>query len=425
MRLCDGVAARLPRASAWEGAAARRFLGGFALTVAALLGVWLAAAAALDPYRLLGTRIVPTRVLGPDRRLVADDGDRALKAIHLARVAPLDTIIVGSSRAMMGFDPDSPTLAPLRAYNAGLSALRFDEGAKVVAYALAKRPGLRRLVWLLDFDLFFLPMDLPVDFDRSGFAGRPAVESYGRYLLSTKAVLETLAVLRGAERKGRVVEGPRGLVDGAFLERDADGQRRLLAQEASALYPQLLRERARFGADLDRHAAIFRTALMRARAADVEVLVALAPVQIWRRELFERAGLTPAFEAWKRRLAAEIEAANAEPDGARVRLWDFARIHPITAEPPPTRPGDPPVRRFWEGSHFRPEVGDHMVARMLPELPYPADPSFGVPLGAEDVGAALASDAAAFGAWRRAHPHVGDDLAALLQRPPEPLSKRR
>lgn len=413
------------RATPWERAAARRFAVSFALAALALLGAWLALAAALDPYGILGTRIIATRELGSDRRLAAPEGDRTLNALHLARgVAPVETVIVGSSRAMMGFDPDSPTLAPLHAFNAGLTSLGFEEGLTVLGYAIAQRPGLRRAIWLLDFDLFFLPPELPFDFSQSGFAGRPLAEAYPRYLLSTSAVLASLAVLRGAESRTRWVKSRRGLLDGAFLERDGDGQRRLFEQEAARLYPQLLRERHRFTSDLDRHAAAFRAALRRARAAGVEVFVALAPVQIWRRALFERAGLAPAFETWKRRLAAEVEAANAEPGSARAQLWDFARVHQITAEPPPTRPGDPPVRHFWEDSHFRPAVGDAMAARMLPELPLPVDPSFGVFLRSDGVGDALARDAAAFDAWRRTHPRLEEDLVAILARPPEPAKRR-
>lgn len=413
------------RATAWQGAAARRFAGAFALAALALLGAWLALAAALDPYGILGTRILMTRELGADRRLAAPEGDRALAALHLAhRVRPLETVVVGSSRAMMGFDPESATLAPLHAFNAGLTSLGFEEGLSVLAYAIAKRPTLRRAIWLLDFDLFFLPPELPFDFSQSAFAGRPLADAYSRYLLSASAVRASLAVLRGAGRKARWVKSRRGHLGGAFLERDGDGQRRLFEQEAARLHPQLLRERRRFTADLDRHAAAFRAALVGAKAAGVEVFVALAPVQIWRRALFERAGLAPAFEAWKRRLAAEVAAANARPGAAAVRLWDFARVHPLTAERPPARPGDAPVRHFWEGSHFRPAIGDKIVARMLPELPHAADPSFGVVLTPGSVGEALDRDAAALAAWRRTHPQMAQDLAAILARPPEPVKRR-
>lgn len=413
------------RAAPWDGAAARRFAGAFALAVLALLGAWLALAAALDPYDILGTRIIVTRELGADRRLAAPEGDRALGALHLAhRVRPLETVVVGSSRAMMGFDPDSATLAPLHAFNAGLTSLGFEESLAVLAYAIAKRPTLRRAIWLLDFDLFFLSPELPFDFGQSAFAGRPLVEAYSRYLLSTSAVRASLAVLRGAESRSRWAKSRRGLLGGAFLERDGDGQRRLFEQEAARLHPQLLRERDRFTADLGRHAAAFRAALVAARAAGVEVLVTLAPIQVWRRALFERAELAPAFEAWKRRLAAEVEAANAGPGSARAQLWDFARLHPLTAEPPPTRPGDAPVRHFWEGSHFRPSVGEAMAARMLPELHAPVDPSFGVVLTPDNVGEALDRDAAALAAWRRTHPQMEEDLAALLARPAEAAAKR-
>jgi hypothetical protein len=383
------------------------------ITVVGALALWGTLTVTVDPYGILGTRIVRTTMLGASNRLMAEDGDRSLKAFELLRNrSETKTVILGSSRALMGFDPESRTLQPLRPYNAGLSAMRFEEGSRIFEFVVERcRPA--RVVWLLDFDLFFLPMDLQVDFDRSAFAGRPLSPTLLRFLLSNRAAQGTFAILSGRNRnrKHTHVQTSRGLLLGGFLDRDGEGQRRLMAQEVELTLPQFVRERERFSADLDRHARTLSAALAKARLAGVEVFVALAPVQIWRRVMIDKAGLGSAFEAFKQRLAQEIEDVNRSGGLGAIELWDFARLHPFTAESPPVRPGDPPMRHFWESSHFRPTVGDQLIGRMLPTGVPDAHPNFGVRLTGANVDHEIQRDAAALAAWQNHHRELLNGLS--------------
>jgi hypothetical protein len=55
----------------------------------------------------------------------------------------------------------------------------------------------------------------------------------------------------------------------------------------------------------------------------------------------------------------------AEP-GSEVRLFDFAQESAVSREPVPP-PGDrhTQMRWYWEAGHFKSELGDRLVARMM------------------------------------------------------------
>jgi hypothetical protein len=78
------------------------------------------------------------------------------------------------------------------------------------------------------------------------------------------------------------------------------------------------------------------------------------------------------------------------------------------------QPGDPPLRSFWESSHFRPAVGDRIAARMLPELGGVADPTFGARLDGASIDQALEDDRRAFEEWRRENRRSLEEIGSIL-----------
>jgi hypothetical protein len=72
---------------------------------------------------------------------------------------------------------------------------------------------------------------------------------------------------------------------------------------------------------------------------------------------FSRAGLWPLFERWKADVAALSD--NARRRGIDVAVWDFACPTALTAEPVPAEADrDATMRWYWEGGHFKKELGD-------------------------------------------------------------------
>ena len=102
---------------------------------------------------------------------------------------------------------------------------------------------------------------------------------------------------------------------------------------------------------------------------------------------------------------------NATGAGSTV-LWEFALMHMITAEVPPMRR----ATLTCGGSRrdqFRPEVGDHLVARMLATPANTADATFGTPL-TQAAEKAIEHDQGAFFVCMRDYPEVEQQLGSIV-----------
>ena len=80
-------------------------------------------------------------------------------------------------------------------------------------------------------------------------------------------------------------------------------------------------------------------------------------------EIFNDVGLWPRFVQWQRELA---ELLPKQPD-SDVVLWDFSGYNAYTTEAVPDRPRDLTLRTRWylEFTHFKPALGERMIASML------------------------------------------------------------
>jgi hypothetical protein len=74
---------------------------------------------AVDPYGMFGSRLWPEKGYEKFGR-VRVAGDRIVKALILMEDR-FDTVIVGSSRPLVGFAPDYPEFAGRRVYNAAFN----------------------------------------------------------------------------------------------------------------------------------------------------------------------------------------------------------------------------------------------------------------------------------------------------------------
>jgi hypothetical protein len=144
-------------------------------------------------------------------------------------------------------------------------------------------------------------------------------------------------------------------------------------------------------------------------SATIDVVIYPYHAQIM--ALFEQAGLAPLFDQWKLLLARQVDALRAAHPQARITLWDFSGYAPYQCEAIPAK-GDrqAQTRWYWEAGHFKAELGNLMLARML-------DPAgageFGVALTPAGIDANRARVARERAACLAANPGLFLDAAAL------------
>lgn len=335
-----------------------------------------------------------------DQKTLRRGGSRVNKALILAHTR-FDVLFYGSSRGEMGLDPGSPALDGARAFNASLSDTNITELVPAVEYA-ARHQTPRLVVIGLDLMMFGQETDTHGDFLQSGYAGASPWPVYARRLLSLEAFSDSSWVVLSSMRQIRQSFAKDGSYDLGARKKSFDHR----AEMDSLLRVQMARYGSRNGfryvpermADLRRALSAFDTTRTR-------VVLFITPIHAKALEAKAAAGLMPAWEQWKRDLAATVADSKAE-------LWDFSGANAITTEDIPRQSGSR-MRWYWDGSHFTKAAGTVILERIITGQ---GDDSFGIRLTPDNVDQVTARIRAERAAYAASHPDEVAEIAALSRR---------
>lgn len=353
--------------------AAATFLA--ALASVAALNLWV------DPYRIWNVRGGLSEEIPRPRAI--QEGP-LLKARGIRRVRPV-TVILGNSRAEIGFDPRAAVwpaaLQPV--YNAALPGRGIDASERSLEQAI-QAGRLRTAVIGLDFMDFLTEPDERVAPQRTS-----AVQSWHsdvRIILSLDTLLDSFQTLW--QQKDPYAANITSLgfnplneytsivrLEGygsVFLQKEQE-EARAFAKMPKSVFVRSSQTSAAWQT-LDRILAL-------ARANHVDARFVIYPYHAHILEMLHRAGLYAAFETWKKHLA-DILNAGVQPDAPRCRLWDFSGYNAYSIEYVPA-PEDRTavVKWYWESGHFKRELGDRVLARILED----DDAAFGNCLDRDNV----------------------------------------
>lgn len=380
------------------------------LLIGAVAFSWFA-----DPYGLYWPRVP-----GERKPYATTQGELVKPYLVLDREAR--GLVLGNSRAEIGFDPDDSAwpaeYQPV--YNLALPGSDLRAARRLFEHALAWRKPSALLIGL-DFRDFLVGPDQvqrePAFATRLllGPDGRPnngrrlkQVEDHAATLVSLDTLLRGLDTLRRQGDEGTddlTAAGFNPLHEypgfarnegyfALFRQRDIDNIRSL------SRYPRNLYARGTSSsAPLEDLAAI----LSAARAHGIQVDLAIYPYHGHLLEIYRGLGYWPLFEDWKRDLTHLVESVGR----GSARLWDFSGYHGYAREPVPP-PGDreTTVPWYWEAGHFKPALGH----KMLEAIYGSGEPGFGVRLTSTGIEAHLAELARGRARYVR---EAGTELADL------------
>ncbi|HLJ21904.1 MAG TPA: hypothetical protein VKU84_16985 [Stellaceae bacterium] len=369
--------------------AAARFLRHFLAALALALASVGAFTYVIDPFELWDApefaRINTIKSIG---------NVRFVKPLQ-AEVRRPETVILGSSRALYGLDPrDFPD--PERTYNFGIHALTAKQMRGYGEHTLADTP-VKRLVIELGFFEFNQRQDGAPDYDNA-ILGRAALLRAAPIVLFSQEALG---------RSGRTITDSR---KGAKLFNRKDGFayfRLDTTKDPVGEFLDVIHQFTTAGGPYDaprrfaQPMAAYRALLLEAKAKRVEIVTFIAPEHASLLVALDRKGLWPLYLAWERRLV-EVSAEMVVP------LWDFSGYNAYTVTP--LADG---YRTHFDASHFRPEIGRLMLARMSGAA-QPAD--FGVLLSPDVIERHLAELEAGRVAYRRDHPEDVARVEAVVDR---------
>ncbi|MBS1139948.1 MAG: hypothetical protein H6R13_1401 [Proteobacteria bacterium] len=368
--------------------------------LAASLIVTLTGAVALvvliDPYRLYrlieieGVNSVKPR---PTRY------QNEIKVSHAIRLRP-SALIVGNSRAEIGFDPLAPAFS-----GRGLSAFNLAIPGSGIATARSQleyldQHGLRPKLIVIGVE--FLDF---IDMRRESLAAAHAKPAQGTHpvegyfwrfdsLLSLTSIgdaLRTLPLQYASDPESTSARGFNPLMEYRAIAR-REGYERLFRQRAQE-NARVFLKKSQGTPSLDDYAHL-EAVVENAARSDLELALVIYPYHAQILALFEASGLWPTFEAWKQKIVSVVETAGQRFPNSRIALYDFSGYAEYQCEKIPAAGDLKSVTQwYWEGGHFKNTLGDLVLDRVLSSQALMPDNShavFGYRLSADSlVGNAL------------------------------------
>ena len=349
-----------------------RWLGG---TVLVLALIAIALTIAVDPYYAFGIPGVSGWTALKPR---VYEQSRMAKVSQLERNDP-QTLILGNSRAEVGFDPLSPAwpMANRPVFNAAMAGGTIFDSLMLLQDAIAHHPP-SMIVMGVDFQDFLTERTAPsepgeterrllVDAEAHPNPAR-ALQRWKDRLRSTltiDAVVDSIITLADQDPKSSATMTPLGFnplleyrvyaersgYHTLFAEKDASYRK----QYAAYIKPDFSDPRS---SPAYRHLAAI---LEIARKHKIGMTLFLYPYHAQYLEMLHDLGLWPSFEAWKRTVLNLVAGS-----GQDVQLFDFAEYDALTTETVPWANDRRSVMQwYWEPGHFKSSLGDHILEAMF------------------------------------------------------------
>jgi hypothetical protein len=364
------------------------YLRHWLLTALILIGAIAAVNLVIDPYGVFS--LVNLDGLNKVKVRAQQRGGLS-KSYSLARVQP-KSLILGNSRAEIGFDPNHPgwprDAKPV--YNFALPGVGLASNLQNLDYAL-RTSSIKTVVLGLDFRDFTFDASKPIvwkTFVQTASAPAPldwtkrAID-YAEILLSLDALGDSMRTILGQHNRfaTRITDlGFNPLLDYIPIAKEL-GYQALFDKKNGEIASAYLRGGKDIFISGSRDSPDFSTllALMeRCREADVRLHLIIYPYHAQILELFRATGLWDVFEDWKRRVTQlTYEEAAASRSAQPFPLWDFSGYNSLTSEGVPA-PGDlqSEMRWYWEAGHFKKELGDRVLNKVLDPNPERTVPVF-------------------------------------------------
>jgi hypothetical protein len=392
-----------------------RYLIIWAATLTTLLVVIISLNVVVDPYAVIGTPGIAGLTL---QKPGAVRWSRLSKAYMIQRAHPV-TLILGSSSADVGFDPDSPAwpAAARPVFNLAIDGGLPATHLHYLRHALVGNTPARVIIEVNFIESMDspAPTTAPAADRKFDFAPRMRVRTDGTpnpgyasahfadlvfATLSFTALSDSLATLLHQNDRAEAYETASGWNDGGELRRWAaeDGFHRLMRRKDAEKIAQYAQWRRNKMLQITPVLDMVRVG----RTHGARVTLVIPPNYVDEMESLRQLGLDADYDAWKTALVRGV--------GTDATIWDFSGYTPYTTEPLPP-PGDRTnrLRWVWESIHFQSTLGDLMIARMSG-----APGTFGTRLTPANVASQIAAYHAAQAAWDATHPADVARVAAMV-----------
>lgn len=367
-----------------EGAAPKRFVGWWIAGTIGLLALAALTNLVIDPYAAYGWISIPGV---NQKKTQAVDESRLAKPYMVEREQPT-TLLLGSSRVEVGFDPNSTawpsTMRPV--FNLGIPGSGPYEQYRLLQHAFATAHPKYVLIGTGFGDWHVQPSRTVInadtrdtrqifhDFDARLLVtadGKPnpnllaaRVHDIATTLLSLDALLDSARTVLSQRDPYATSITPLGLNTAAGFRAavQSDGTYNLFADKDRGKISEIIQWSTEPRLEPDSLTPMINFA----RQHGAAVIVVIGPVHADELEIYRLAGVMRLYDDWRKQIANIVAAA----DSRDVTLWDFSAISPYTSERlPPREDRHTELRWFWESNHFTRALGDVVIRRLFDDGP--------------------------------------------------------
>lgn len=298
-----------------------------------------------------------------------------------------DTIILGSSRVMAGLDPRHPAFGNRSVYNAGLQLSNMYENYQVFKFA-REHLNLQQIVLELSLSDFSDQRTEVFDFNRSKFAGPKHLPLQIIETLSWENLEYSLKTIKFNMAGKNIVLDPYKFIQGFRVRTDKYNlnHRKRFNQYALGFLGEDGYPGFQYSQD---KLKLFRKLVRECQDNNIKLYLFISPVHARQIELMRVSGIFPVFEQWKRDLVNILaeEKLNPQNSGNSLVLWDFSGYNSITSEAIPAANDRTQMKWYLESSHYKKELGDMVLDRVLnyPKTPKHFSQDFGIIINSNNI----------------------------------------
>lgn len=263
-----------------------------------------------------------------------------------------DTVIIGTSRADYGIDPDHPALALSYSYNAGIKGARIAEQRALAVHAV--HSGAKHIIWALDFFAFNDAVKPRPDFTPARLynetkTNRPATDWQTFVSLSSlKPALQTSLRQNTPHMPDTYTNGQHNGEELDF-KLETKGYKKRFADDILLYLTQLYYPYPGRAFDLNEHD--FPAAIGFFHQNNVKTTLFINPLHPALLSVIRQTGLMQTYEQWKRHIYESARHSG-------LTVTDFTFTNGLYQKSLQTT-------YLWEPSHYKPVIGDFILSHIF------------------------------------------------------------
>ena len=324
----------------------------------------------VDPYGIYKTNIFLNK---PEQ----DKNIRLLKVVKVEDVKPV-SISLGTSRTEYGYDPNHEYFSK-PSYNLAVSGASLYENRLYLEHAI-KQGNLKEVILVADWRMFNDPKMRKLDDFENSFN----VENIYKQLFSVDLFISSFKTIINQKSKSSYLEN--GQTDWYFNQENIDkqgGHLKVMNKDEESYYKKsTYKINSNIYQDTKKDSLEdFRKILELCYQNNIKLDIVFGPSHIRQWEAYDYYQDIETWYKWKKDVVLFVEKIADEQEKTPYRIMDFSVYHELTAETVPTNPKEK-MKYHWEASHYKKELGDIVLDRLLDISPYK---DFGVELNIQNI----------------------------------------